>query len=214
VVANVGDSRVFRLASGGLERLTVDHTYIQDMITRTGVKPDPALLRQFGHVLTRSLQGNSDKPDIYPAKERWFTLEEGDGFLLCSDGLILDKVADHEPALEQILRESQSLAHGAEAMVSSVLAAGSSDNISVVLARWSSAEENALPPVEPAIPDTAVEPKEEEVVAAHTPPGFRRLMVVALLLFLCAAAAVVFGVHSCAGPGDAGVPSAQARSIK
>ena len=215
VVANIGDSRVFRLSSSGFERLTVDHTYIQDMVIRTGLKPDPALLRQFGHVLTRSIQGNNDKPDIFPVKERWFTLEEGDGFLLCSDGLILDKVADREAALEQIARENPALPESAEAMISAVLAAGSSDNISVVLARWRSSEEAAAPPADAGLPLREAHDSDNPAgPSAARAPKVRRMVVLAIVLFVCAAAAVIFGVHACAGPANDGVPTAHAWSDK
>ncbi len=136
VVGNIGDSRIYRLRGGRLTQITTDHTYVQEMITKTGTKPDPGIVRKFGHVVTRSIEGSKEKPDLFPADAKFFTLADGDGFLLCSDGLIIDKTLDHASALEVHFNKSSALIEAAARMVSFALEAGSSDNISVVLARW------------------------------------------------------------------------------
>jgi hypothetical protein len=87
-------------------------------------------------VVTRSIEGGKEKPDIFPREGKCFTLEEGDGFLLCSDGLIIDKSADQESSLERIFIESAGLKEAGGRMISFALDAGSSDNVSVVLATW------------------------------------------------------------------------------
>ena len=151
VVGNIGDSRMYRLNAGRLLQITTDHTYVQEMMTKTGVRPDAGVVRKFGHVVTRSIEGGKEKPDIFPREGKCFTLEEGDGFLLCSDGLIIDKSADQESSLERLFRESASLKEAAERMISFALDAGSSDNVSVVLAtrgdfpRVSGKEEESTP---------------------------------------------------------------------
>ncbi len=136
VVGNIGDSRIYRLRDGRLSQITVDHTYVQEMITKTGARPDPGLVKRFGHVVTRSIEGGKEKPDLFPRDGIPYTLEEGDGFLLCSDGLIMDKSMDHASPLEKFLNPGVALEEAAVRMVSSALDAGSSDNVSVILARW------------------------------------------------------------------------------
>jgi protein phosphatase len=136
VVGNIGDSRIYRLTEGHLTQMTTDHTYVQEMITKTGLKPDAGLVKKFGHVVTRSIEGGKEKPDLFPGDKKFLTLKDGDGFLVCSDGLIIDKSADHESSLEAHFKESASLQEAAERMVSFALDAGSSDNVSVVLATW------------------------------------------------------------------------------
>lgn len=136
VVGNIGDSRIYRLRGGRLTQITTDHTYVQEMITKTGTKPDPGIVRKFGHVVTRSIEGSKEKPDLFPVGAKFFTLADGDGFLLCSDGLIIDKSLDHASALELHFKKSTALKESAARMVAFALEAGSSDNISVVLARW------------------------------------------------------------------------------
>lgn len=67
-VANVGDSRVYRLRDGELEQVSVDHTAYPG-----------------GSTLTRALGVTADPaPDLFEGE-----LRAGDVFLLCSDGLML-----------------------------------------------------------------------------------------------------------------------------
>ena len=136
VVGNIGDSRVYRSSGGDLIQLTEDHTYVQDMMRKTGIKPDAGVLKHYGHVVTRSIEGSKDVPDLFPRDDQWFTLGDGEGFLLCSDGLIIDKTADPESVFAGLLMGTATLKEAAEGMVSYALNAGSSDNISVVLATW------------------------------------------------------------------------------
>jgi protein phosphatase len=49
----VGDSRIYRMRKGRLSRLTVDHTFVQDMIFEGEVDPTQARFHPFRHMLTR-----------------------------------------------------------------------------------------------------------------------------------------------------------------
>lgn len=88
--ANVGDSRVYYLHNRALDRCTADHSvaykkYISGEITRAQIATDEdqsSLLRTLGNP-------ERNKPDCDSA-----TIQPGDGFLLCSDGMweyILDE---------------------------------------------------------------------------------------------------------------------------
>jgi protein phosphatase len=149
VVGNIGDSRVYCFSSGELTQLTEDHTYVQDMIRKTGIKPDAGVLKHYGHVVTRSIEGSKDVPDLFPTDDQWFTLRDGDSFILCSDGLIIDKTADPVSVFAGLLVGTATLKEAAEGMVSYALNAGSSDNISVVLATWGNLQRRQLQTPEP-----------------------------------------------------------------
>lgn len=122
VIAHVGDSRVYRLRDGKLEQLTTDHSLVSQMIA-AGMQPDAAF--PWRHVITRALGMRDAEPDVQTAEMR-----AGDVYLLCSDGL-------YEPL------ESETIAtlldgppeRACHALVDAAYAAGSRDNISVVVVR-------------------------------------------------------------------------------
>jgi serine/threonine protein phosphatase PrpC len=200
VVGNIGDSRLYRLSGGRLRQITTDHTFVQEMMAKSG-KLDAGVIKRFSHVVTRSIEGGKEKPDIFPADAKHFTLEEGDGFLLCSDGLIIDKSTDQAVSLERHFMESGSLKEAAARMVYSALDAGSSDNVSVVLATWG---------VFSRTPGRAEEPAprsgEEQNRSAMGASGKLTPRLVLACFALAMAVLVAFGAWSAFGSGE--VPDA------
>lgn len=84
-VAQVGDSRVYRLRSGILEQLTFDHSLVWEMEASGQVSSDSPLGKAIPkNVITRSLGPGAH---VMVDLEGPFELELGDRFLLCSDGL-------------------------------------------------------------------------------------------------------------------------------
>jgi len=129
-VAHVGDSRLYRLRSGRLERLTRDHSFAEDLLAR-GYSTAEALRRAESKALTRAL-GPSLEVAIDLAS---FEVHEGDVLLLCSDGLtgLLD---DDEIAtqLEAGRLAGRSLDSQVETLIALANERGGHDNITVVLA--------------------------------------------------------------------------------
>ena len=128
-VAHVGDSRVYRMRAGRLERLTVDHQVSEDLtrLAAAGGGAAPSL----GHrnLLSRALGTTVDPtPDI-----SHHDLQPGDLYLLCSDGLTLG-VSDGELAV--LLEEGGGdLREIAQAAVALANRRGGRDNVSVIVAR-------------------------------------------------------------------------------
>ena len=99
VWANVGDSRLYYLHSRKIERITEDHSvayrkYKDGEISRAEIGTDEdqaSLLRALGN-------RERGKPDSYRLE---YPLAEGDGFLLCSDGL-WEYVLDEEILVEYL----------------------------------------------------------------------------------------------------------------
>ena len=85
-VANVGDSRVYKLNSSSFEQLTEDHTFLSEAL-KNGIDTAPFLDKgSFSHVLTRSLGSYAEV--IVDCWETNLDIQnEGCKFLLCSDGL-------------------------------------------------------------------------------------------------------------------------------
>ncbi|WP_184309361.1 PP2C family protein-serine/threonine phosphatase [Aporhodopirellula rubra] len=84
-VAQVGDSRIYRLRRGVLEQLTFDHSLVWEMHASGQIPSDSPLGKSIPkNVITRSLGPGAH---VMVDLEGPFDLELGDRFLLCSDGL-------------------------------------------------------------------------------------------------------------------------------
>lgn len=123
VCAHVGDSRLYRFAGGRLQRLTRDHSLLQE---RLDAGLDVAGAGPLAGVLTRGLgAGLAVVPELgrHPALP-------GDRFLLCSDGLT-DMVADAE--LGQVLATAPTVGAAADRLLGLALEHGGADNVSLIL---------------------------------------------------------------------------------
>lgn len=118
-----GDSRAYRLpAAGGAERLTTDHSVVQEMIEAGVLTAAAAERHPQANVITRAL-GVGDAVTV-----DWLSVElcDGDRLLLCSDGLSRSlRDTDGEPGLD--------LDQLADAMLANALTRDGSDNISLVV---------------------------------------------------------------------------------
>jgi protein phosphatase len=139
VWGNIGDSRTYLLCNNDLKLITVDHTYVQDFIKETDGKDLPqSVLKQYGNYLQRALDGGTDQADIFPQDKDFEQLAEGDIFLLCSDGLIIDKVQSDTTVFKDYILGSKNLEIAAEQLIALAFHDGSNDNISAVLASFGS----------------------------------------------------------------------------
>ncbi|MDD4554065.1 MAG: protein phosphatase 2C domain-containing protein [Bacteroidales bacterium] len=132
VYGNIGDSRLFLITPQAVHQLTTDHTYIEEFRQKYREPISPGFIAQYSHVLTRTIDGKLDRPDIYPASTPCMEINPGEIFLLCSDGLLPDKVSDHSSFIVDIINHSGSLEEAACQMVSMAYENGSTDNISVI----------------------------------------------------------------------------------
>ena len=148
VVGNIGDSRTYLIDASGIVQLTRDNSFVQEYKSKyPDGEVEDSVLRNMSNALTRSLSGGDHEMDIYPGGNRRFTLEKGAVLLLCSDGLIIDKVGDVSAQLLKIVRRAGSPAKAANALIDWAYVNGSSDNISVILAyegEWEAAEGNPV----------------------------------------------------------------------
>ncbi len=121
----VGDSRAYLLRDAMLVPLTRDHSQVQEMVDRGLIAPEEAANHPRGHVLARAIGvGARIAVDVVAD-----TVEAGDRFLLCSDGLS-GQVPD--AGLATIMAApGQSVAM--EALIARALAAGAPDNVTAIL---------------------------------------------------------------------------------
>jgi protein phosphatase len=125
-VAHVGDSRAYLLTnSGDLERLTYDHSLVEQLVLAKQITPAQARKHPQKNVIYRTM-GQKD----VEAEIRSFQMEPGDRLVLCCDGLH-SMIEDEQ--LAALAREAVSPADAARKLVDAANEAGGSDNISVIV---------------------------------------------------------------------------------
>ncbi|MGH8718879.1 MAG: Stp1/IreP family PP2C-type Ser/Thr phosphatase [Burkholderiales bacterium] len=126
-VAHIGDSRLYRLRSDELERLTRDHSLLQEQLDSGTVAAKDAKSSRNKSLLTRALGIDSEvEPEIHT-----YPVNLGDIYLLCSDGLN-DMVEDDEIQLTLVSLQAN-LKMAAAQLVQLANDNGGRDNISVIL---------------------------------------------------------------------------------
>ena len=125
-LAHVGDSRAYRLRDGQLNRLTRDHSWVEEQI-RVGALSEAAARRHpWRNIVTRALSGSEDlKVDTQE-----IALQAGDRLLLCSDGVftVLD-----DDQISEVLRRDTDLDQLCGALIQGANDGGGPDNVTAVV---------------------------------------------------------------------------------
>jgi protein phosphatase len=128
LIGHIGDSRAYRLRRGVLQQLTRDHTLLQEQIDMGLISEEEALFSPYRGLLTQALGVQENVPlDVQTQ-----TVEPGDLYLLCSDGLT-DMLDEHE--LAAALAGDTPLTAQAQTLLDRANAEGGYDNISLILCR-------------------------------------------------------------------------------
>ncbi|MBA3840175.1 MAG: Stp1/IreP family PP2C-type Ser/Thr phosphatase, partial [Thermoleophilaceae bacterium] len=127
-IGHVGDSRAYRLRDGDLERLTTDHSLVEEYVRRGELTREAAEHHPQRSIITRAL---GPEPDV-EVETLTFPAADGDVYLLCSDGLTGMVTEDR---MGQVLRAGASLTEAAQELVGIANANGGRDNITVVMFR-------------------------------------------------------------------------------
>lgn len=123
---NVGDSRAYLLRKGEITQLTVDHSWVEEMMRAGRMSEDEVAHSRSRHVLTKVVGVDETVgPDLWEIH-----LDPGDQVILCSDG-VTNELGDLEIA--EILRRSKSAQDGASKVVEAAVLAGGVDNASAVV---------------------------------------------------------------------------------
>ncbi|WP_320537872.1 PP2C family protein-serine/threonine phosphatase [Pseudarthrobacter sp. IC2-21] len=126
LVLNIGDSRTYRLSQGNFDRISVDHSEVQELVDAGEITPEQATVHPRRHVVTRAL-GTGDETEA----DYWLLpVEEGDRILICSDGLTGELTDDH------IFRILSTVAHpqdAVDALIQAALRNGGRDNVTVIV---------------------------------------------------------------------------------
>ena len=126
LVANVGDARAYMWRNGALTRLSVDHSYVQELVNEGIITPEEARVHPRRNIVTRALGiDRSVVVDVFSHLVR-----TGDRIVLCSDGLV-DEVSDADIAV--VLGQHSDPQDTAEALVMVANTAGGRDNTTVIV---------------------------------------------------------------------------------
>lgn len=120
----VGDSRIYRVRDNKLEQLTRDHSVVEEYIADGIMTPQDAYNSSVANALTRAI-GAQDELSIDVKIEE---MQDGDTFLLCSDGLYRE-VSDEE--MIQLITRSSDCAIITNNLLEHALHNGAKDNVTV-----------------------------------------------------------------------------------
>jgi serine/threonine protein phosphatase PrpC len=129
-LAHVGDSRVYRLRGGAIERLTCDHT-IREAARRQGVAIE-SVDNSIADMLERSI-GTEPRVDVETRVE---ALSAGDVLLLCTDGLWAPVLEEHIAAALGWPSRPEAIVAG---LIGRALERGAPDNVTCIVIRLTEA---------------------------------------------------------------------------
>jgi protein phosphatase len=124
-IGHVGDSRAYRLRGGRLERLTRDHSLVEEMRRKGQLTDAQAEDHPQRSIITRAL---GPEPEV-EVDVQTVPAQGGDVFLICSDGLTTMLDDEH---VARLLGRATSMEAAVRALVDEANRAGGRDNITVV----------------------------------------------------------------------------------
>lgn len=128
-IANIGDSRAYRLRNGQMVQLTRDHSVVSELVEKGRIEPREAAGHDAQGQITRYV-GMEDKARCHV---RSFTLKRADRILLCTDGLT-DMLDDAKIAA--VLTAETDPQAACESLVAAANKAGGYDNVTALLIDW------------------------------------------------------------------------------
>ncbi|MDT0203710.1 protein phosphatase 2C domain-containing protein [Nocardioides sp. AE5] len=126
LLANLGDSRIYKVHEGRLDQVSVDHSLVQELLDSGEIDAEEAAVHPERHVITRALGGPVLRaPDFFV-----LPLSSAERVLLCSDGVsgMIDDTTIH-----RILTSTTDPRDAADALVKASLEAGGEDNATAIV---------------------------------------------------------------------------------
>jgi PPM family protein phosphatase len=130
-VGHVGDSRCYRWHAGTLQRLTQDHSLVEEQIRIGRMTREQARRSPMQNVITRAVGTRSE----VVADVQELPLERDDLFLIASDGLTREITDAAIADILQTATAGNDLEAACAALIAAANAAGGRDNITCVLVR-------------------------------------------------------------------------------
>jgi len=125
-LAHVGDSRAYRLRDGQIERLTRDHSWVEEQVRLGALSESAARQHPWRNIVTRALSGSED----LEVEIQEFPLVWGDRLLLCSDG-VFAVLSDEQIA--DTLRLETDPDGACQALIAGANDGGGPDNVTAIV---------------------------------------------------------------------------------
>jgi len=125
-LANVGDSRAYRVSDDEICRVTKDHSYVQALIDEGDITEEQAREHPRKNEITRAV-GIMPSIEVDTMK---LTLDSDESLLLCCDGVIAHLSDDD---IHKIIRDSPDPQTACQEIVDMANERGGSDNISLII---------------------------------------------------------------------------------
>jgi serine/threonine protein phosphatase PrpC len=120
-----GDSRAYRVRDGEVERVSRDHSLVQDLVDAGMLSAEDAESHPNANVITRAVGVTEElKFDVVGGDVR-----SGDQFVLASDGMT--RVVEDSEVAAQLA--SDDLDDAIDSLIELVLSRGAPDNVSIVI---------------------------------------------------------------------------------
>lgn len=123
---HIGDSRIYRLRGSAFERLSTDHTVIQELLDQGAITEEEVATHPQRSVLTQVLMGDGRNEPVLSIYE----VKPDDRFILCSDGLNA-VLSDKEI---KTIAKGKARGLAADALVDAAYINGAPDNVTVIVA--------------------------------------------------------------------------------
>ena len=147
-LANVGDSRAYRVSDDEICRVTKDHSYVQALIDEGDITEEQAREHPRKNEITRAV-GIMPSIEVDTMK---LTLDSDESLLLCCDGVIAHLSDDD---IHKIIRDSPDPQTACQEIVDMANERGGSDNISlIILSSEGSDTKETEPDTKETEPDT------------------------------------------------------------
>lgn len=130
LIANVGDSRAYRVDSQGITQITRDHSFVAEAVGSGEMSPQEAERSRWRNAVTRSLGTDPNlEVDCYGP----FDAREPHAVMLCTDGVY--RVVAEDVMLAKV-RGAVGAREAVRTLVHAAFDAGSEDNISAALVNF------------------------------------------------------------------------------
>jgi len=127
-IGHVGDSRVYLIRDNTIQKLTWDHSYIEELMKNGSITKDEAINHPKKNVITRAVGYELDlQVDTYE-----IDVLENDEILLCTDGLT-NMLAENE--MLEIITKAEGPQVACDTLIENANNKGGDDNVTVIIGR-------------------------------------------------------------------------------